>query len=716
MADVSVRSSLAIEHLLLRLRPINRALRAAVVRQQVRTARLVAPGVAPLCVTDDQVAQLLTDVDDETVDVDPAVNGEPVPTAEELAAELDIRARAATAGIALPLDALAAQLELSALELDALVLCAAPEISRSYERILAFVLDDLNRRFPCVEAVLALAPSSTAEQLARRRLLSRFGILRRSGVLRAAGEGATDLRQELRVSAAALDFLIGEHAGGEGLFGDPADVRVSDPAVLPDSLGRATVSRLGAALADGSLNLIGVWGSQHSGTDDVVHALAAASKRPLRRLPAIVFDRPADAEQTLRDAVLTAGVLGAMLWIPADLVAESAGDRLRDLLADTLAPPTVPVCLSGARPWRPARLLRQCRYVDLTVPAPAYSTRKALWSGAFPELTSDQTADMASKFRIGLSDIGAVANAVRTSDAVLGADAAHGHEERINQITGRVVRSRAESFATLITPSRTSDDLVLPPDVHQQVLEVARFYRASSQAMEKWRLGRVVRAFGFKALFIGASGTGKTLAAETIASMVGLPLLKVDLARVVSKWVGETEKNLHTAFKEGEGAALFFDEADALFGKRGEVRHGTDRYANLEVSYLLQRLEDYEGLVILASNLKEQIDGAFTRRFQAVVHFPKPGPEERRRIWELALPELTPDARAALPVLVRLDMTGASIVAAARTAALVAADERADEIAASHLVRGVARQHRREARVLSAAELGPYASILQALA
>src|SRR5216683_2955483 len=147
-----------------------------------------------------------------------------------------------------------------------------------------------------------------------------------------------------------------------------------------------------------------------------------------------------------------------------------------------------------------------------------------------------------------------------------------------------------------------------------------------------------------KALFAGDPGTGKTLAAEVIAGLLGLALYKVDLARIVSKWVGETEKNLEAAFREAEEShvVLFFDEADALFGKRGEVQHGADRYANLEVSYLLQRLEDHYGLVILASDLKDQIDNAFIRRFQIVLNFPRPSEAERLKIWEIAFPKAAP--------------------------------------------------------------------------
>ena len=219
-----------------------------------------------------------------------------------------------------------------------------------------------------------------------------------------------------------------------------------------------------------------------------------------------------------------------------------------------------------------------------------------------------------------------------------------------------------------------------------------------------------------KCLFTGDPGTGKTLAAEVIASQTGTPLLKVNIAEVVSKWVGETEKNLDEAFREATSshAVLFFDEADALFGKRGEVRHGVDRYANLEVSHLLQRLEEHDGLVILASNLKDNIDSAFIRRFHVVLHFPRPEEAERRRIWEITFPKQTPlDKQVDLSNLSRLDMTGAGIVGAARTAALLAAQESVDRITMSHIVRGIARQFRREARVLSASELGSYANLLR---
>ena len=202
-------------------------------------------------------------------------------------------------------------------------------------------------------------------------------------------------------------------------------------------------------------------------------------------------------------------------------------------------------------------------------------------------------------------------------------------------------------FAHAITPRRRPEDLVLPPAEHQMVLELAAACRAWPRIAEGWGFAARGGTGGVKALFTGEPGTGKTLAAEVIAGMLGLTLLKIDLSQVVSKWVGETEKNLDTAFRQAEDsqALLFFDEADALFGKRGEVKHGMDRYANLEVGFLLQRLEQSEALVILASNLKENLDKAFTRRFHHIIHFPRPETPERERIWRLAFPPEAPLGR-----------------------------------------------------------------------
>jgi SpoVK/Ycf46/Vps4 family AAA+-type ATPase len=277
------------------------------------------------------------------------------------------------------------------------------------------------------------------------------------------------------------------------------------------------------------------------------------------------------------------------------------------------------------------------------------------------------------------------------------------------------VRSATSPFTTMVNPVRGPDDLVLPEPLKTQVLEIADFHRAWPGVSSQWGFGRMMTGpGGIKALFYGEPGTGKTLAAEVIAKQLGRPLLKLDLAQLVSKWIGETEKHLDTAFCEAaeRDSVLCIDEADALLGKRGEIRHGTDRYANLEVSYLLQRLEEHPGLVVMASNHKENIDEAFMRRFQAMFAFPRPAQDQRRAIWQLAFPSSSSyqmDASVKFDELARLDLTGAAIVESARTAALLAAKSaqpvERPVVTLKHVADAVKRLFQREARLLTAREL-----------
>jgi SpoVK/Ycf46/Vps4 family AAA+-type ATPase len=420
-------------------------------------------------------------------------------------------------------------------------------------------------------------------------------------------------------------------------------------------------------------------------------AAALAAGRPLRRLTS-------DVESDLR----MAAALDAVLWLPTD-------DR-PERLPEALLRSRVPICLTGVTPWRPAALLAARAYAELTVPPPAFPERRAMWSTAFPALNGGQLEDLAARYRMSAGELRAVA-AVADTDARLSGD---GMSKHVDPAIATVTRDRNNSAVQSIVPRRGITDLVLPEAQRNQIVEITSAFRAWPRIAESW--GFATRSTGgIKALFTGEPGTGKTMSAEVVTGMLGLELLKVDLAQVVSKWVGETEKNMEAVFRQAEDshAVLLFDEADALFGKRGDVKHGTDRYANLEVGYLLQRLEVSDGLIILTSNLKENIDPAFTRRFHFVVHFPRPGLAERHLLWQLAFPPEAPlSADVDLEALCRLDMTGASITAAARAAALAAADTESPAITMRHVVRGISRQFQREARLFRPSELGRYAGLV----
>ncbi|MGW0809027.1 ATP-binding protein [Nonomuraea sp. NPDC002799] len=684
-------SGLAVEHLRIRLADLHQALRLAVARQAEAAALLTRPDLTPFCVTDEQVGALLDRVGAFTE----AMTGPPPAPRPDSEPEQHLRGLAAAEGVTLPLDALATRFGLTRMEQDALLLVAAPELNTGYERIYAYIVDNLNRRAPCVELLVTVCAQTPAACLALRRAVGPTGRLRRLGLLRGCGESSSEQAQDLTLGSGVFDFLMG-WGGDAGLLGhDPGEVANPEPGVVSPYLSMERLPKLGRALAAGDIDLVGLWGCRPDGQIDVAQALAKAAGRRLRRTTA-------DLEADLR----MAAALEAVLWLPTDdLPARPDALLLRS---------GVPICLTGTTPWRPAALLATRTYAELTIPAPGFPERRAMWSAAFPVLDGDVLEDLAARYRMTGGELRAVA-AVADAGARL---SGNGHPaplaEHVEPAIATVTRGRTSNAVQSIVPRRDLDDLVLPEPQLNQIAEIASAFRAWPRIAESWGFaGRSTG--GIKALFTGEPGTGKTMSAEVITGVLGLELLRVDLAQVVSKWVGETEKNMETVFEQAENshAVLLFDEADALFGKRGEVKQGTDRYANLEVGYLLQRLEASDGLIILTSNLKENIDPAFSRRFHFVVHFPRPDVAERRALWQRAFPPQAPLADDVdLEALCRLDMTGAGITAAARAAALAAADTNSGAIGMRHVVKGVSRQFQREARLFRPSELGPYAGLL----
>jgi hypothetical protein len=533
-------------------------------------------------------------------------------------------------------------------------------------------------------------------------------------MLTESGAAPTDARQELRLAPGLLDFLLGVRLDLPAIAADPGRF------TLPSSTGSPRVgvdpnrlARAGVALATGTVELVAAWGK--GSHDELVAALADYAGLPIRRLDG--GQLPATtvmARSAVRSALRTAAALKAILWVTMTDQDGPETASAEAVLAEELAASSVPTCLTGPAPWRAPVLLAARSYLELEFSAPTHSERVAMWAAAAPDADRPGLERLAARYRLSGRELAAVASLARTEAA-----AANGHrpaiEVGLERAAGAVSQSRTSRLASTVRPNRSSDELILPPGEFRQVMEVASFFDAWPRVAERWGFTNRAGGHGLKALFTGEPGTGKTLAAEVIASQLGLSLVTTDLSRLVSKWVGETEKNLDIAFAEAEAsnAVLFFDEADALFGKRGQVEHGTDRWANLEVGYLLQRLESFDGLVILASNLRENIDSAFTRRFTIVVHFPRPARDARIRLWRHAFPPEAPlNDDVDLEAMADLDLTGAGIVGSARTAALLAAESGVPTITMAHVVRGVSRQYQREARVLRPNDLGCHSSLL----
>jgi SpoVK/Ycf46/Vps4 family AAA+-type ATPase len=274
---------------------------------------------------------------------------------------------------------------------------------------------------------------------------------------------------------------------------------------------------------------------------------------------------------------------------------------------------------------------------------------------------------------------------------------------------GQAVRSM-EGLADKIEARRGFDDLVRPAEAMQQLRDIASQVEQRDRVYEQWGFGaNLSRGRGIVALFAGPSGTGKTMAAEVLAHRLDLDLYRIDLAGVISKFIGETEKNLKRVFDAAEqsGAILFFDEADALFGKRSEVRDSHDRYANIEINYLLQRMEDYRGLAILATNRKSLLDQAFLRRLRFLIDFPLPSSDDRLRIWRGAFPPQAQMEPLDYELLGRLEVSGGSITNIALNAAFLAASEQT-AIGMNHVLVAARREYSKIDKLMLESEFGRY--------
>lgn len=325
--------------------------------------------------------------------------------------------------------------------------------------------------------------------------------------------------------------------------------------------------------------------------------------------------------------------------------------------------------------------------------------------------------DLANKFRLSGGQIrDAVATARNLAlwrapeDGVVTA-------EDIYSACRRQSRHGLNILARKIDPTYDWDDIVLPKDQMEQLCEICSYVKHYHTVYGNWGFGRKLsRSRGLNILFAGPSGTGKTMAAEIMANELGLDLYRIDLSAIVSKYIGETEKNLDRIFREGQSsnAILFFDEADALFGKRSEVRDSHDRYANIEVAYLLQKMEEYDGVVIMATNLRKNMDEAFARRMHFTVEFPIPEEADRYRIWQGVFPKEAPlGMDIDLPFMARqFRITGGNIKNIALSAAFLAAQD-GNVITMENLIRATKREYQKMGKLCTESEFARYFELVK---
>ena len=427
-----------------------------------------------------------------------------------------------------------------------------------------------------------------------------------------------------------------------------------------------------------------------------------------RRLPNQDFERHQLVHLLEREAGLSrlALYVDATDLDPADRVAMTAARECLEHAGGV-------VCVGSRTRWALVR-----HTIHVAVPRLDPTAQRLIWTtclnGAVPAV-DDHLDGIVQQFDLGPHAIvqaltAAQATARRRSGAtatLAGTDLWHACREQVGWRLGEL--------AQRLTPGATWEDIVLPDDVLAQLHEIAGQVATRSQVYEAWGFGaRLARGRGISALFSGPTGTGKTMAAEILANHLQLDLYRIDLAGVVSKYIGETEKNLRNVFDAAEesGAILFFDEADALFGKRSEVKDSHDRYANIEINYLLQRMEDYRGLAILCTNRRSALDRAFLRRLRFLVEFPFPDWPQRRLIWEQVFPRQAAVSCLDLDALSRLEIAGGSIRNIALNAAFLAAGQRAS-IGMAHVLQAARREYAKIDKMPTEAEFGPYYRLMK---
>ena len=596
------------------------------------------------------------------------------------------------------LDRLVGLFHLSSFERAILLLCAGAELDGE---VAAASAEAQGGGSPAPTFGLALARLPEAHWSA----LSPEGPLRGWRLVDVEGSGLLT-RRPLRIDERILHFLVGVHHVDERLrplveaSPPPGDLAPSHRALAEEVAGA-----LVQASEEGDLPSVRLLGTDHGTKLEVAAAAAVALGLDLFVLRASVLPAdPAEIEGLIRLWRRETLLSGRVLLLDTDdsndagTASAEAAARFVDGLGG--------VVFVSSRRRRPQSYRPQLTF---EVDKPTPSEQRRLWSAALGDEGSELNGHLDSL--VGQFRLEATALRCAARQAMAGVGRPGGSRRDLApalwSACRRQGRRRLDHLAQRIDSSTGWGDLVLAEEPLQALRELAVQVRRRGKVHETWGFARKgTRGLGISALFAGVSGTGKTLAAEVLANELQLDLYRIDLAAVISKYIGETEKNLRRVFDaaEGGGVVLLFDEADALFGKRSEVKDSHDRYANVEISYLLQRMEAYQGLAILTTNMKSTLDSAFLRRLRSVVEFAFPGPEERAEIWRRVFPSETPTRGLDVDKLARLNVAGGNIRSIALGAAFAAADE-GRAVGMEHLLRAARAEYRKLEKPLNEVEI-----------
>jgi hypothetical protein len=625
--------------------------------------------------------------------------------------------RARREGRGLRLEHLCERFQLGGFERDALLICLAPALDLRYERIYGYLQDDVTRKWPSANLVLDLLTEPALGRLRYLRHLAEDAPLFAHRLLRrlagSGGDQVSLLSQMMGPDETIVAWLLGRYvpfasAHAQVTFTEPQETSLDRLSAGPtacaalEEWSRSATQPVPPVLA-------------FSGPDRVAQQAAARLCTAGLGRPLLAVELAAPSEESvpaadilmaaLRDAQLTQAVLFLDGWSVYLQEGSAAATLLSALLAHR-----APVIVSGPEGWQPSGVRRERAIRWIEFPLPSHSERLAMWQHlVYSDAAGDERLDLTALAGQFALTSGKICDAFAAARDQAAQDGRSLDERDLFSSARAYSNPRLSGLARKILPRYSWADIVLPDDQMALLCEIVDTVRGRPVVLGEWGVGaKLASSSGVTVLFSGPPGTGKTMAAEVIARELGLDLFKIDLSTVVSKYIGETEKNLERIFEEAQtsNAILFFDEADAIFGKRSEVKDAHDRYANLEISYLLQRMEVYDGVAILATNLRANLDEAFTRRLQFSVHFPFPEEDYRLRIWRTLFPPGVPrDPDVDVDLLARrFRLAGGNIRNIIVSAAyLAAADGRA--VTMTHLLHGTRRELQKMGRLVNEADM-----------
>jgi hypothetical protein len=608
-----------------------------------------------------------------------------------------------------PLYDLALIFGLSALDLDILLMSLAPELDRRYERLYGYLQDDVSLRRMTVNLAMNLLGATLEQRFAVWQRLIPGAPLRRFGLIDVQADNTRPnspvLAAHLRVDSRIVGFVLGENTPDERVKRAVTSIQDDMPEIcVPDDV----IEPIRSALNAGECPMMLFIGLDEVAKRQTAAALCQDSGLPLLHLDAAALaalepNLPLSVgwRLALREAYLSRAALVVSGW--KHLLDEQ--ENARGDVWTSLREYGLPVFISALETWEPRELVRDRRLLRVKFDIPDYPARRTYLQRLLDDhrvpLDASAADEISTKYRFTRAQM------ARVVQTALDFAVTHGRPVALQDLYAAAHAHsslRLGHLAKRVEPRYGWDDLILPPDQLQQLREMTDRARQAYRVHEEWGFGRKVAPNqGVSALFAGESGTGKTMSAEVIARELGLVMYQIDLSAVVSKYIGETEKNLSVIFAEAQSsnAILFFDEADALFGKRSEVKDAHDRYANIETAYLLQQIDNYDGIAILATNLRQNLDEAFTRRLDFVVDFPFPDVEYRTRLWAAHFPDEAPlSSEVNLGELAeRYRLSGGNIRNAALASAYLAAGD-GGVITMRHVRQAVRREHQKMGRLL----------------